>query len=371
MKTTLWKYCMKRLNKILISGGGTGGHIFPALSIAREVVRRYPGAEVLFVGALDRMEMQKIPAAGFEIEGLWISGINRKRVLSNLLFPAKLISSLWKARRIIKRFNPAVVVGTGGFASGPTLYMASLMGIPTLIQEQNSYPGITNKLLSRRAARICVAYEGLGRFFPPEKIVLTGNPVRTDLLNLPSRVEALRHFAFPGTGKTLLILGGSLGAAAINRTVADQLDDILSLGVQVLWQTGKLYYERYKQFDSARVKVKPFIERMDAAYASADVIVSRAGAGTISELALAGKPVLFIPSPNVAEDHQRKNAESLVEKNAAGMLTENELDGFAGKLAELFDDEDKRRTWSKNISAFAKPDATRDIVNEIEKLTGK
>jgi UDP-N-acetylglucosamine--N-acetylmuramyl-(pentapeptide) pyrophosphoryl-undecaprenol N-acetylglucosamine transferase len=314
------------------------------------------------------MEMEKVPASGYEIKGLWISGIQRKMSLSNFIFPLKLISSLWKARQIIHRFKPDVVVGTGGFASGPTLWMASAMGIPTLIQEQNSYPGITNKFLAGKARKICVAYDGLERFFPKEKIVKTGNPVRRDLLQLPAKEEALRVFDLEDNRKTLLVLGGSLGAAVINKTLESHLDYLLEQGVQILWQTGKLYYERYHKYHSDKVHVTAFIDRMDAAYAVADVIISRAGAGTISELALVGKPVLFIPSPNVAEDHQRKNAEAIVQKKAAWMLKESELDLFAKTMNELINNDEECRIRAMNLKKTALPRATEDIVDQVEEL---
>ena len=298
--------------KFILSGGGTGGHIYPAIAIADELRRRFPDAEFLFVGASDRMEMQKVPQAGYKIVGLWIAGLQRKLTLDNLLFPVKLSVSLLKAISIVKKFKPDVVIGTGGFASGPLLQAANLSGIPTVIQEQNSYPGITNKMLAKKANRICVAYDGLEKFFPKDKIVITGNPVRRDLVVASNqRSEAVSHYGLDPNKKTLLVLGGSLGARRINQLIAKELVSISALGLQVIWQCGKLYYNEYEKFASSNIQVVAFIERMDLVYAAADFIISRAGASSVSELCLIGKPVVFIPSPNVAEDHQNKNARVL------------------------------------------------------------
>ena len=295
--------------KFILSGGGTGGHIYPAIAIANELKKRFPEAEFLFVGAKDKMEMQKVPQAGYAIKGLWIAGLQRKLTLQNALFPIKLLSSLWESRKILKSFKPDVVIGTGGFASGPLLNVANSLNIPTLIQEQNSYPGITNKLLSKKAAKICVAYENLERFFPKEKMILTGNPVRQDLIDVSSkREEAIAFFKLDPKKKTLLVLGGSLGARRINQLIEKELQGLLSQKVQIIWQCGKLYLEDYSKYNSAQVQVVAFIERMDLVYAAADVVISRAGASSVSELCIVGKPVIFIPSPNVAEDHQTKNA---------------------------------------------------------------
>jgi UDP-N-acetylglucosamine--N-acetylmuramyl-(pentapeptide) pyrophosphoryl-undecaprenol N-acetylglucosamine transferase len=357
--------------KFILSGGGTGGHIYPAIAIANELKKRYPNAEILFVGASDKMEMQKVPQAGYAIEGLWIAGLQRKITLQNMLFPFKLISSLWKSRSILKRFKPDVVIGTGGFASGPLLQMANSLHIPTVIQEQNSYPGITNKLLSKKANAICVAYENLERFFPAEKIVFTGNPVRDDLLTVASkREEGLSYFKLDSSKKTLLILGGSLGARRVNQLIAKELDFILNSGIQVFWQCGKLYFEEYQHFNSkANVQVTAFIDRMDLIYAAADFVISRAGASSVSELCLVGKPTLFIPSPNVAEDHQTKNAKAIVEKDGAILLKESELDEqFESVFTELISNEDLPLTLSQNMKKMAKPNATKDIVEEIIKL---
>lgn len=356
--------------KFILSGGGTGGHIYPAIAIANEIKRRHPDADILFVGASDKMEMQKVPQAGFAIEGLWIAGLQRKLTLQNMMFPFKLISSLWKSRGIIKRFRPDVVIGTGGFASGPLLQVAGSAGIPTVIQEQNSYPGITNKILGRKANRICVAYDGLERFFPKERMVLTGNPVREDLLDIASkRVEAQAFFNLDPTKRTVLVLGGSLGARRINQLIATWVDGGLPEDVQLLWQCGKLYIDAYKRYESAQIHLMAFVDRMDLAYAAADIVVSRAGASSVSELCIVGKPVIFIPSPNVAEDHQVKNAMAIAEKGAAVVIRESELDvRFKGEMASLLSDEGRRRHLGESIKAMAKPGATRDIVDEIEKL---
>ena len=356
--------------RFLLSGGGTGGHIYPAIAIADELKSRYPGSKFLFVGAQDRMEMEKVPLAGYEIRGLWISGLARKMSWKNLIFPLKLIKSLMQARRIIREFKPDMVVGTGGFASGPTLRMASARGIPYVLQEQNSFAGITNKWLAKRASRIFVAYQNMERFFPAERICLTGNPVRRELSeNRPPSREGVRHFGLDSGQKTLLVIGGSLGARRVNQLIRDRIEFFKSLDLQIIWQCGKGYYEQYREFDSETVKVLPFIRQMEYAYAAADLIISRAGAGSVSELCLIGKPVLFIPSPNVAEDHQTKNAQALVEKDAALMLRESELESsFDQTLSGLFSDPERMEELSRNIRSLARPEATRDIVDEIEKV---
>jgi len=357
--------------KFILSGGGTGGHIYPAVAIANELKSRFPDCEILFVGAQDKMEMQKVPQAGYNIEGLWIAGIQRKITLQNMMFPLKLVSSLWKSRKIIKKFKPDVVIGTGGFASGPLLQVANSNNIPTVIQEQNSYPGITNKILSKKANAICVAYENLERFFPKDKIVFTGNPVRQDVLDIESkRAEGISHFNLDATKKTVLILGGSLGARKVNQLIEKELEYLLQSGVQVFWQCGKLYYEEYKHFnDTKNVQVVAFIDRMDLIYAAADFVISRAGASSVSELCLVGKPTIFIPSPNVAEDHQTKNAKAIVDKNGAILLKENELDEkFETTFSELISNENVQKELSQNIKKLAKPNATKDIVEEIIKL---
>lgn len=357
--------------KFILSGGGTGGHIYPAIAIANALKQRFPDADILFVGAEDKMEMQKVPQAGYAIEGLWIAGLQRKLTLQNMMFPFKLLSSLWKSRRILNRFQPDVVIGTGGFASGPLLQMANSKGIPTLIQEQNSYPGITNKLLSKKANTICVAYENLERFFPKEKIVFTGNPVRQDLLELSDkREEGQTYFKLDPKKKTLLVLGGSLGARRINQLLAKELDFLLEQGIQVYWQCGKLYFEEYKHLnEKPNVQVTAFIDRMDLIYAAVDVVISRAGASSVSELCLVGKPTLFIPSPNVAEDHQTKNAKAIVDKGGAVLLREDELDEkFESTFSMLLSDENWQQELCQNSKKLAKPNATRDIVEEIIKL---
>ncbi|GGK42272.1 MULTISPECIES: undecaprenyldiphospho-muramoylpentapeptide beta-N-acetylglucosaminyltransferase [Flavobacteriaceae] len=361
---------MKQSINIILSGGGTGGHIYPAVSIANQLKEKYPEANFLFVGAKDRMEMEKVPQAGYEIKGLWISGIQRSLSLKNLAFPFKLISSLWNAFKIIKKFKPTIVIGTGGFASGPTLYAASIKGVKTVIQEQNSYPGITNKLLSKKADTICVAYDGLERFFPADKIVKTGNPVRQDLLAIESkREEAIDFFDLKTAKKTLLIIGGSLGARAINNLIEKYINWLVENNIQVIWQTGKLYYNEFKKYDALEgVQIHAFLNRMDLTYAAADFIISRAGASSISELCIVGKPVIFIPSPNVAEDHQTKNALSVVNKNAALLLKESELNMFENMFLELNNNPELQQRLSKNIKELALPNATKDIVLEIEKL---
>ncbi|MDI6031950.1 undecaprenyldiphospho-muramoylpentapeptide beta-N-acetylglucosaminyltransferase [Flavobacterium sp. LB2P84] len=356
--------------KFILSGGGTGGHIYPAIAIANELKYRFPDAEFLFVGAKDKMEMQKVPQAGYNIKGLWISGLQRRLTFDNALFPVKLLSSLLKARRIIKQFKPDVVIGTGGFASGPLLQVAAIAGIPTVIQEQNSFPGITNKLLSKKANKICVAYENLERFFPKEKMILTGNPVRQDLIDIESkRDSAIQYFNLDSNKKTLLVLGGSLGARRVNQLIEKELANMLSQNVQVIWQCGKLYLEDYKKYNSANVQVVAFIERMDLVYAAADIVISRAGASSVSELCIVGKPVIFIPSPNVAEDHQTKNAQAIVDKKGALMLKESELDSqFSLVFEVLLKDQGKQNQLSENIKLLAMPEATKQIVDEIVKL---
>jgi len=357
--------------KFILSGGGTGGHIYPAIAIANELKLRFPEAEFLFVGAKDKMEMQKVPQAGYKIEGLWIAGLQRKLTLQNMMFPFKVMSSLWKSRKIIREFKPNVVIGTGGFASGPLLQAANSLNIPTVIQEQNSYPGITNKLLSKKANAICVAYENLERFFPKEKIVLTGNPVRQDLLEINSkRWEAITHFNLDSTKKTLLVLGGSLGARRINQLIEKEIYNIVSKDIQVIWQCGKLYYHDYNHFtDRKVVQVAAFIDRMDLVYAAADFVISRAGASSVSELCLVGKPVIFIPSPNVSEDHQTKNAKAIADKGGAILIKENELDAtFEPIFSNLVFDEKLQVELGENIKKLARPNATKDIVEEIVKL---
>ena len=357
--------------KIILSGGGTGGHIYPAIAIANELKKRYPESEFLFVGAQDRMEMEKVPQAGYKIEGLWISGLQRSLSLKNMMFPFKLISSLWKSRKIVKKFRPDVVIGTGGFASGPLLKVASGRKIPALIQEQNSYAGITNKLLSKQVQKICVAYDNMERFFPKGKIIKTGNPVRQDLLEIKSkRAEAKAFFQLQEGVKTILIIGGSLGATRINQLIEKELDFFKEQNVQLVWQCGKFYYQEYKKHNElAHVQVHQFVNKMDLAYAAADIIISRAGASSVSELCIVGKPVIFIPSPNVAEDHQTKNALSITEKGAGILIRENELEAqFETRFAELITSEEMQTDLGKEIKKLALPDATARIVDEVEKL---
>lgn len=360
---------MKKL-KVILSGGGTGGHIFPAIAIAQEIMHRYPDSEILFVGAKDRMEMQKVPQAGFKIVGLWIAGIQRKLTLSNLLFPLKLASSLIKSRRILSEFKPDVAIGTGGFASGPLLKAATQKNIPCLIQEQNSYAGITNKWIAPKAKSICVAYPNMEKYFPKDKIVFTGNPIRRDVLQLSGNsLEAKSKLNLAKQKKVLLVIGGSLGSKRINELIASNLDFFQEQNVQLYWQTGKFYYETYKNLNAENVQVVEFIQEMNLAYTAADIIISRAGAGSVSELCVVGKPVIFIPSPNVAEDHQTKNANAIVAQNAAISITEDKLDkNFQSEFLAVLKNEDKQVKLSKNIKKLAKPNATSAIVDEVENI---
>lgn len=322
------------------------------------------------MGAKDRMEMEKVPQEGYAIEGLWISGLQRSLNIKNLLFPFKLLSSLWNAKRILKQFKPNVAIGTGGYASAPLLRVAAKKKVPCLIQEQNSHAGITNKWLSAKVQRICTAYEGMETFFPAEKIRLTGNPVRQDLLDITDKkLEAQTFFNLKSDKKTLLVLGGSLGARKINQLIDSALPFFDKEGLQVIWQCGKFYHENYKDKGTENVQVHAFLNRMDLAYAAADMIISRAGALSVSELCLVGKPVIFIPSPNVAADHQTKNAMAISEKNAAILLKESDADqNFETVLEGLVHDEAMQKRLSENIKQLAKPNATKDIVAEIERL---
>jgi UDP-N-acetylglucosamine--N-acetylmuramyl-(pentapeptide) pyrophosphoryl-undecaprenol N-acetylglucosamine transferase len=356
--------------KFILSGGGTGGHIYPAIAIANELKLRFPDAEFLFVGASDKMEMQKVPQAGYKIEGLWIAGLQRKLTIKNAMFPFKLISSLWKSRKIIKNFKPDVVIGTGGFASGPLLQIANNLNVPTVIQEQNSYPGITNKLLSKKANAICVAYENLERFFPKEKMILTGNPIRQDLISISEkRNEALQYFKLDPNKKALLVLGGSLGSRRINQLIEKEIPFLESKNLQVIWQCGKLYFDEYQKYISANIQVVSFIDRMDLIYAASDFVISRAGASSVSELCLVAKPVIFIPSPNVAEDHQTKNAQAIADKKGAILLKESELEEkFETVFSDLISNENLQKQLSTNIKQLAKPNATKEIVEQIIKL---
>lgn len=356
--------------RFILSGGGTGGHIYPAVAIANELKKRHPDAKFLFVGAEDRMEMEKVPQAGYKIIGLQIVGFQRKLTRKNLSFPFKLIMSLIKAGNIVSEFKPDVVIGTGGFASGPVLKVASGRGIPCVLQEQNSYAGVTNKLLKNKVTKICVAYDGMDAFFPSDKIIKTGNPVRGNLAEIScTKNESLGFYRLSLRNPTLLVLGGSLGSRRINQLIESKLEFFKKFDIQVIWQCGKLYYEEYKKYQSDIVKVEDFMNRMDFAYTAADMIISRAGAGSVSELSIVGKPTIFIPSPNVAEDHQTKNAQALVEENAAILIKEKDLDtDFEKVLEDLFLSEDKQVELGTNLKRLALPKATEHIVDEIEKL---
>ncbi|MEO0552104.1 MAG: undecaprenyldiphospho-muramoylpentapeptide beta-N-acetylglucosaminyltransferase [Bacteroidota bacterium] len=362
--------------RFIISGGGTGGHIYPALAVANEIKAREKDAEILFVGAKGKMEMTKVPEAGYPIKGLWISGLQRRVTIDNLYFPFKVISSFLSAKKILKSFKPDAVVGFGGYASGPIMMAANSKNLPAMIQEQNSYAGLTNKKLGTKAAKICVAYDGMERYFPKEKIKLTGNPVRSDILSLADkRIMAFEHFNLHPDKPCLLILGGSLGARTINNSVIAGLPKVIHGGVQLLWQTGKFYYQEMKasanNHDLSNIRILEFIKEMDLAYAAADVVISRAGALSISELCLVGKPVIFVPSPNVAEDHQTKNALALTEKNAAVLVKDSDaVDSMIPKALELLQDEDRRKILSDKIKTLGKPKATEDIVNELMELVG-
>ena len=361
--------------KILMSGGGTGGHIFPAIAIANGLKDKLRDVDILFVGARGRMEMEKVPMAGYPIEGLWISGIQRRLTLQNLIFPVKLLSSLWKASRILKTFQPDVVIGTGGYASGPTLKAAASKGIPTLILEQNSYPGMTNKWLGRSVNRICTAYEGMEKYFPAEKIVLTGSPVRKSILNLSiGPEEGRRFFDLEKNRKTLLVIGGSQGAKRINEALAQNVEMLLANGIQLIWQTGRPSLEmaekavlnsKYRK----RVKVVDFIHNMEQAYAAADLIVSRAGAIAIAEIVQVKKPAIFIPLPSAAEDHQTHNAMALVSKGAALMVKErNASERLVTLVNQLMKEDQKREEIVAQLKQFEYGNATDKIVNEVERL---
>ncbi len=358
--------------KVIICGGGTGGHIFPAISIANAVRKADPQAEILFVGALGKMEMEKVPQAGYEIVGLPVAGFHRaltlRNVGRNLLFPFKLISSLYKASSIVKKFKPDVAVGVGGYASGPVVYLAARRKVPCLIQEQNSFPGVTNRILAPRVEKVCVAYPNMERFFPKEKIILTGNPVRQSLLAEVTRKEAAKTFGLDPNRPVILVIGGSLGARSINNGVMSSLSDLQN-GVQLLWQTGSFYYDNIKaNLDAnphADVKAMAFIRQMDMAYALADIVVSRAGASSISELALLGKPAILVPSPNVSEDHQTKNALALENQGAAIMVADSKTDTLIKTAQEALSDSSRLTTLGDNITTFARPNAADDIAREV------
>lgn len=361
-----------KLDRILISGGGTGGHIFPALSIAAALKRRNPDAKILFVGALGRMEMERVPAAGFEIVGLPVAGFDRKRLWRNVSVLFKLWKSMSKARKIVRNFKPQIAIGVGGYASGPTLKAAQKAGVPTLVQEQNSYPGVTNKILGKNADAICTAYEKAADFFPPERIILTGNPVRAALLNVEMTPEdAKRALGFDPARPLVLVVGGSLGARTINTSIAGGLDTLLDGNTQILWQTGRSGEEIGKKAVEGRsdVKATPFISDMATAYRAADLVVSRAGAGTISELQLLGKPTVLVPSPNVAEDHQRKNALALVDRGAAEMILDSEAPAqLPGAIARLVADSAARDRLAANILKMALPDSDEKIADAAERI---
>ena len=360
--------------KVILSGGGTGGHIFPAVAIANEIKKIVPHADILFVGALGKMEMEKVPAAGYKIIGVPIAGFQRKFTLANLKLPFLIISSLFKTRKIINEFKPDVVVGTGGYASGPLLKAAISNGIPALLQEQNSYAGITNKILSKKASKICVAYEGMEQFFPKEKIVLTGNPVRQDIINVSAkRDEAIEFFKLDNHKKIILVIGGSLGAKGINEAIGDGLQILAEQHIQLIWQTGKTYFEiAQKQtatFESNNIKAVDFITRMDFAYACADVVISRAGAGAISELCIVQKPSILIPLPTAAEDHQTKNAMALVSKKAAILVKDADAKKQLIKEAiSIINNSALQQELSKNCGLLALPNSTHIIANEVLKL---
>ena len=358
------------MKKFILSGGGTGGHIYPAIAIADELKKRYPDAEFLFVGANDRMEMQRVPQAGYSIKGLQIAGIQRKLSLKNLLLPFKLLKSLYQARQIIQKFQPDAVIGTGGYASAPTLKAAQWLKVPYFIQEQNSFAGITNKWVSKKANKIFVAYQNMEKFFPKAKIQITGNPIREGLTTIQDKNKnAFESFSLDENKFTLLVLGGSLGAKSINQLISSNLSFFQENEVQILWLCGKFYYDEYKEKQTEMVQVRPFIENMNDAYAVADVIISRAGASSVSELCVVGKPVIFVPSPNVAEDHQTKNAQAIADEKAAILIKETELkDNFQKIFLEIFNDKEKRKILSENIKALAKPNATKQIVDEIIKI---
>ena len=363
--------------RVIISGGGTGGHVYPAIAIANSIKEMVPSADILFVGAQGRMEMEKVPEAGYKIKGLWISGFQRSLSLKNLLFPIKLLYSMYTAKKIVTEFNPDIVVGVGGYASGPTLKAAQQNDIPTIIQEQNCYAGVTNKLLAEKVTSVCVAYEGMEKYFSEDKIIFTGNPVRKDILNLQGkREEAAKFFKLDPNKRTILVIGGSQGARTINESIDEGFDKLIYKGIQLIWQTGKTYYPIAKKTDfrhqTSLVRIYEFIKQMDFAYAMADVVVSRAGALSISELCLVRKPIILVPSPNVAEDHQTKNAQALVDKSAAIIVRDHEARGkLVVKAMELLNDEDLKTKLITNIGSLGRPNAANDIAVQVLKSAGK
>lgn len=364
------------MSKYLISGGGTGGHIFPAVSIANELRTIEPDCEILFVGAEGRMEMERVPAAGYDIVGLKVEGFDRKHILKNIKVLWNLFLSMRKAKKIIRDFKPDVAVGVGGYASGAALEVAQAMGVPVLLQEQNGFAGVTNKMLANKADKICVAYDGMEKFFPADKILFTGNPVRRNLLEKIDKTVALDYFGFNADAPVLFVMGGSLGAGTINNAMVAGLERLADSGVQVLWQTGKNYFDNvmkaYRPFESPKIKVSAFVDRMDYAYAAADVVVSRAGASSISELCLLGKASILVPSPNVAEDHQTHNAIALVDKNAALMIADKDAESSLVDTAlKLIASDSQRSQLCKNILTLARPDAAHTIACEVIKLKKK
>lgn len=365
------------MKKIIISGGGTGGHIFPAIAIANALKKLDPTIQILFVGANGRMEMEKVPAAGYEIIGLDIQGIQRGSIKKNLLFPFKLLKSVRDAIKIIREFKPDAAVGVGGYASGPLLYAASLKKVPYLIQEQNSYAGITNKWLAKKAKKICVAFDGMEKFFPADKIIKTGNPIRRDSVDIQGKhMQALELYKLSAFKQTILVVGGSLGARTLNESIMAGLDKLIAADVQVIWQTGKFYYkgiiEKLGENYHENIKIVEFLNRMDLAYAAADAIISRAGAGTIAELCAVKKPVILVPSPNVAEDHQTKNALALVQDHAAEFIADRDArEKLVNKALELLKDAHTEKILSENIGKLALPNADEVIAEEVMKLSQK
>jgi len=362
--------------RVIISGGGTGGHVFPAIAIAKALQQLDPSIDLLFVGALGRLEMDKVPQAGYQIEGLPVSGFQRKFTLANFAFPFRLAASMYKAYAIVRRFRPHVALGVGGYASGPTLKAANWLGVPTVLQEQNAYAGVTNRLLAKRASKICVPYEGFERIFPAEKIVVTGNPVRPDIVHLQGdRTTALQQFGLSPSRQTLLITGGSLGARGINKGITPLLPELVARNIQLIWQCGKLYIDSVRQFVKGyenHIVVLPFIDDMKAAYIAADVIVSRAGAGAIAELCLVGKPMVLMPSPNVAEDHQTANAQAIVQQHAALMVKDDDApQKLLDAILICLNNVDQRQTMIHNAKRLAKPHAAEDIAREILTLAQK
>ncbi len=362
--------------RFIVSGGGTGGHIFPAISIANELKKRFVDAEILFVGALGRMEMERVPAAGYRIEGLPVSGFDRKNMLRNIKVLKNLAISILKARKIMRTFKPDIAIGVGGYASGPLLKAASGFGVPTLLQEQNSYAGVTNKLLAQKASKICVAYDGMEKFFPKDKIVKTGNPVRQDLFQVaPKAAEAYQFFGFTPSKKTLLIVGGSLGARTINQSIIGQLEALSKADIQIIWQTGKFYIDDARKaaqnYASKSFLVTDFVSRMDYAYSIADLVISRAGASSISELCLLAKPTILVPSPNVAEDHQTQNALALVRQDAAIMVKDVEAkELLINTSLKLIQNDTELKKLATNILKLAEHDSAKRIVDEVEKIIG-